>query len=61
MVSTAVIFAAVDQLSVADQLTILYKLAFWATKFTVGVGELLAMTVGGVTNSLLNTKIDLSK
>ncbi|CAM5352019.1 hypothetical protein LSPH24S_00136 [Lysinibacillus sphaericus] len=47
--------------TVAGQLTILYDLPFWATWFTVGVGELLSMTVGGVTIYLLNKKIDLSK
>ncbi|MEX3747353.1 QueT transporter family protein [Lysinibacillus xylanilyticus] len=60
MVITALIFA-VSMFTVAGQLTILYDLPFWATWFTVGVGELLSMTVGGVTIYLLNKKIDLSK
>lgn len=60
MVVTALIFA-VSMFTVAGQLTILYDLPFWATWFTVGVGELLSMTVGGVTIYLLNKKIDLSK
>jgi len=60
MVITALIFA-VSMFTVAGQLTILYDFPFWATWFTVGVGELLSMTVGGVTIYLLNKKIDLSK
>ncbi|WP_279382349.1 QueT transporter family protein [Lysinibacillus sphaericus] len=60
MVVTALIFA-VSMFTVAGQLTILYDLPFWATWFTVGVGELLSMTVGGLSINLLNKKIDLSK
>ncbi|MFG3432103.1 MULTISPECIES: QueT transporter family protein [Lysinibacillus] len=60
MVVTALIFA-VSMFTVAGQLTILYDLSFWATWFTVGIGELLSMTVGGLTIYLLNKKIDLSK
>lgn len=60
MVVTALIFA-LSMFTVAGQLTILYDLPFWATWFTVGVGELLSMTVGGVTIYLLNKKFDLTK
>lgn len=60
MVITALIFA-LSMFTVAGQLTILYDLPFWATWFTVGIGELLSMTVGGMTIYLLNKKIDLSK
>ncbi|WP_327323175.1 QueT transporter family protein [Lysinibacillus parviboronicapiens] len=60
MVVTALIFA-LSMFTVAGQLTLLYDLPFWATWFTVGIGELLSMTVGGVTIYLLNKKIDLSK
>ncbi|MEK4424074.1 QueT transporter family protein [Solibacillus sp. FSL K6-1523] len=60
MVVTALIFTF-SMFTVAGQLTILYGFPFWATWFTVGVGELLSMTVGGVTIYLLNKKIDFSK
>lgn len=60
MVVTALIFS-LSMFTVAGQLTILYDLPFWATWFTVGIGELLSMTVGGLTIFLLNKKIDLSK
>lgn len=60
MVITALIFA-ISMFTVAGQLTILFDLPFWATWFTVGMGELLSMTVGGMTIYLLNKKIDLSK
>lgn len=60
MVITALIFT-ISMFTVAGQLTILTALPFWATWFTVGIGELLSMTVGGMTIYLLNKKIDLSK
>jgi len=60
MIVTALIFA-VSMFTVAGQLSILYDLPFWATWFTVGIGELLSMTVGGLTIYLLNKKIDFSK
>lgn len=60
MVVTACIFAF-SMFTVAGQLTILYDLPFWATWLTVGIGELLSMTVGGVTIYILSKKIDLSK
>lgn len=60
MVVTACIFAF-SMFTVAGQLTILYDLPFWATWLTVGIGELLSMTVGGVTIYILSKKIDLTK
>ncbi|TQR35211.1 QueT transporter family protein [Lysinibacillus sphaericus] len=60
MVITALVFA-VSMFTVAGQLTILNDFPFWATWFTVGIGELLSMTVGGMTIYLLNKKIDLTK
>lgn len=60
MVITALIFA-ISMFTVAGQLTILYDFPFWPTWLTVGIGELLSMTVGGITIYLLNKKIDLSK
>lgn len=60
MVITALIFA-ISMFTVAGQLTILYDLPFWPTWFTVGIGELLSMIVGGITIYLLNKRIDLSK
>lgn len=60
MVVTAIIFA-LSMFTVAGQLTILYGLPFWLTYFTVGVGELLSMTVGGIIMHSLHKKIDFSK
>ncbi|GLC87028.1 QueT transporter family protein [Lysinibacillus piscis] len=60
MIVTALIFAF-SMFTVAGQLTLLYDLPFWATWFTVGVGELLSMTVGGVTIYLVKKKIDFTK
>ena len=60
MVITALIFA-LSMFTVAGQLTILYELPFWATYFTVGIGELLSMTIGGMVIYFLNKKIDLTK
>lgn len=57
---TAVIFAF-SMFTVAGQLVILYDLPFFYTWLTVGVGELLSMTVGGMVVYFLSKKIDLSK
>lgn len=60
MVITAVIFA-VSMFTVAGQLTIMLDLPFWPTYLTVGLGELLSMTVGGIIIYFINKKVDLSK
>lgn len=60
MVITAIIFA-LSMFTIAGQLTILLGLPFWATWLTVGIGELLSMTVGGMIIYALSKKIDLSK
>lgn len=57
---TAIIFA-LSMFTVAGQLTILYGFPFWLTYFTVGVGELLSMTVGGIVIHSLHKKIDFTK
>ncbi len=56
---TAIIFA-LSMFTVAGQLTILYGLPFWPTYFTVGIGELLSMTVGGMIFHSLRKKIDFT-
>lgn len=60
IIITAIIFT-LSMFTVAGQLYILLDLPFWATYFTVAVGELLSMTVGGVTIHLLSKKIDFTK
>ena len=60
MVITALIVTA-SMFTVAGQLTIMLDLPFWPTYFTVAVGELLSMTVGGVTIYLLNKKLNFAK
>ncbi|WP_042352917.1 QueT transporter family protein [Bacillus massiliigorillae] len=60
MVITALIFA-VSMFTVAGQLTILFDLPFWPTYLTVGIGELLSMTIGGMAIYFINKKIDLTK
>lgn len=57
---TAVIFA-VSMFTVATQLTILFDLPFFYTWLTVGAGELLSMTIGGMVVYFLGKKVDLSK
>ncbi|WP_192599278.1 QueT transporter family protein [Sporosarcina limicola] len=54
---TAILFA-VSMFTVAGQLTVLYGFPFWPTYFTVGIGELLSMTVGGMIFHSLRKKID---
>lgn len=60
MVIMAIIFG-LSMFTIAGQLTILLGLPFWATWVTVGIGELLSMTVGGMIIYALNKKIDFSK
>ncbi|WP_240315641.1 QueT transporter family protein [Sporosarcina sp. PTS2304] len=55
------LIAAFSMFSIAGQLTLLYGLPFWFTWFTVGAGELLSMTVGGMIMFALSKKIDFSK
>ncbi|MBD3110016.1 QueT transporter family protein [Bacillus sp. AGMB 02131] len=60
MAVTALIFA-LSMFTVAGQLTILNGLPFWVTYLTVGLGELLSMTVGGILIYFINKKVNLSK
>lgn len=57
---TAIIFA-LSMFTVAGQLTILHGLPFWLTYLTVGLGELLSMTVGGIIMYSLHKKINFAK
>ncbi|GEK33030.1 QueT transporter family protein [Kurthia sibirica] len=60
MAITALIFA-LSMFTVAGQLTIVHDLPFFNTWLIVGIGELLSMTVGGLTIYLLSKKIDFTK
>jgi uncharacterized membrane protein len=57
---TAIIFA-LSMFTVAGQLSIMLGFPFWFTYFTVGVGELLSMTVGGMIMYSLHKKLDFRK
>ena len=57
---TAILFA-LSMFTVAGPLTFFYQLPFWYTWLTVGLGELLSMTVGGILIYVLNKKIQLVK
>lgn len=57
---TTLIFA-LSMFTVAIQLNLLLGYSFWPTYLTVGVGELLSMTVGAITIYLLRKKIDFSR
>ena len=57
---TALIFAF-SMFTVAWQLNMLYGMPFWITWLTVGIGELLSMTVGGTIMLTLSKKIDFTK
>ncbi|GIP62664.1 membrane protein [Virgibacillus pantothenticus] len=57
---TAIIFA-VSMFTVAAQLTILFDLPFFYSWLTVGIGELLSMTVGGIVIYWLAKRIDFTK
>ena len=57
---TALIFA-LSMFTVAGQLAILNGLPFWPTYLTVGIGELLSMTIGGIVIYYMSKKIDFTK
>ncbi|MGG0669215.1 QueT transporter family protein [Sporosarcina koreensis] len=57
---TAIIFA-LSMFTVAGQLSIMLGFPFWLTYFTVGIGELLSMTVGGMIMYSLHKKLDFTK
>lgn len=60
MILTAII-CSISMFTVAGQLTYFYQLPFFYTWFTVAVGELLSMSVGGVIIYWISEKIDLTK
>ncbi|WP_010096615.1 QueT transporter family protein [Ornithinibacillus scapharcae] len=60
LVFTAVIFA-LSMFTVAGQLAILLDFPFFYTWLTVGIGELLSMTIGGIVIYFVSKKIDLTK
>lgn len=59
-VVTAVIFT-ISMFTVAVQLYILLDFPFWWTYFTVAIGELLSMTIGGFIIYAVSKKVDLTK
>ncbi|WP_424684779.1 QueT transporter family protein [Enterococcus sp.] len=56
---TAFIFA-LSMFTVAAQLTLLYQAPFFFNWLTIGIGELLSMTIGGILIYLLAQKINLT-
>lgn len=60
IVTTAIIFA-VSMFTVAAQLTLLFDLPFFYTWLTVGIGELLSMTIGGIMIYWLAKRVDFTK
>lgn len=60
MVITAIIFS-LSMFTVAAQLFLVFDLPFWPTYFSVAVGELFSMTVGGIIIYFLSKKIDFTK
>ncbi|EOL46486.1 QueT transporter family protein [Enterococcus caccae] len=60
MVITAMI-CSLSMFTVAAQLTYFYQLPFFYTWLTVGIGELLSMSVGGILLYWIHKKIDLTK
>src|SRR5699024_1329639 len=57
---TVVIFT-LSMFTVAGQLHFVFDMPFWVTYATVGLGELLSMTIGGIFIYFLNKKLDLTK
>jgi len=64
MVSKMAIMAIIftfSMFTIAIQMVILLDFPFFYTWFTIAVGELLSMTIGGVIIHMLSKKINLSK
>src|SRR5699024_5782913 len=57
---TVVIFT-LSMFTFAGQLQFVLDMPFWVTYATVGLGELLSMTIGGIFIYFLNKKLDLTK
>lgn len=60
LVATALI-CSFSMFTIAAQLTLLFGLPFWFSWLTIGLGELLSMTIGGVLIHWISQKIDLTK
>ncbi|ALS37644.1 putative membrane protein [Enterococcus rotai] len=60
MMLTAMI-CSLSMFTVAGQLTYFYQLPFFYTWLTVGIGEVLSMSIGGILIYWINEKIDLTK
>lgn len=60
MAVMAIIFT-ISMFTIAIQMVILLDFPFFYTWFTIAVGELLSMTIGGVIIHMLSKKINLSK
>lgn len=60
MAIMAIIFT-ISMFTIAIQLVILLDFPFFYTWFTIAVGELLSMTIGGVIIHMLSKKINLTK
>ncbi|MQS52720.1 QueT transporter family protein [Companilactobacillus mishanensis] len=57
---TAVVFAF-SMFTVAGELFIAFKMPFWFGWLTIGIGELLSMSIGGMIMYAINSKLDLSR
>lgn len=55
------LFFSFTMFTIAAELSILYKLPFFLTWLTTGVGELISLLIGGVLISQLSKRIDLTK
>ncbi|WP_121640278.1 QueT transporter family protein [Virgibacillus sp. Bac330] len=60
-IATTTIIFAVSMFTIAAQLTLLFDLPFFYTWLTVGIGELLSMTIGGIVIYLLAKRVDFTK
>ncbi|WP_440897542.1 QueT transporter family protein [Amphibacillus sp. Q70] len=60
MMTTAII-CALSMFTIAGQLYFLAEAPFWISYLTIGLGELLSMTIGGLIIYPIQKKIDLTK
>lgn len=59
-VATAIIIS-LSMFTIAWELNVMTKAPFWAGWLTIGLGELLSMTIGGIIIYLLSKRINLTK
>lgn len=59
--AVAALICSFSMFTIAAQLTLLLGIPFWFSWLTIGLGEFVSMTIGGVLIHWISKKIDLTK